>query len=509
MRNGSRASSEKSPVLRNNGIPDIALLFIVAACVVLVFSRTANNFFLLDDGAWLERGKKGGENLKSIFQPVGGIYFEPVLNFIFSMNFLFFKLNPSGYYIFSMYIHLLNCMILYFLFLALFPGNKTGAFLSSALFAVMVAHHQAVFWISAFVHLVSATLYLLTLLLFIQHERTQNKTFYVLCVFSFFLCLLTKESTVSLPLVLAAYGICFQKNNDARAAWKKLLPFLSLSLCYMLFFQLWKGFTFQTKYGGTGFAIGTHFLPILVSSFLEIFLTTLGLVSFAGKYTGMQGFLLNLILAAGILLFALVYAKKGSASNRENGFFAKFFFGLIFFLCSFALFSFFRELLGYGSFHRYRYFYLPSAGFCLSFGYLFSFLWTASLKKTFAGKMLWTSLLISIFYLNVLHTVQAEKYYSAYGDISKTTVQQIGYFIRNRKPAKLYLADFPQIPVLALGEPHIISLVKLYYGSGWNVLYIHASDIKKVFRRNETNIYLIYRNGNIIQYAGGESLPAS
>lgn len=482
----------------------MALLFIVAACVLLVFSRTANNFFLLDDGAWLERGKKAGENLINVSRPVGGEYFEPVLNLIFSVNCFFFKLNPAGYYTFSMGVHLLNSVILYFLFLALFPGNKTGAFLSSMLFAVLYAHHQPVLWISAFVHLVSTMVYLLTFFLFVRYDKTQNQRTYVLCLFSFLLCLLTKESTVSLPLVLLSYTLCFRKYHRDEGTLKKLLPFFFLSLCYILFFQLWKGFTFQTKYGGTGFAVGTHFFPVLASSFLEIFLATLGLVLFAGRYTGTQGFLLNLFLAACILIWILIDAKKKPDVKRENRFTAEFSFGLIFFLCSFALFSFFRELIGYGSFHRYRYFYLPSAGFCLSFGYLFSFLWSASLKKTPAGKLLWASLLAGILYLNILHTVQAEKYYSAYGEISKTTLRQIGYFIQGRKPEKLYLADFPQIPVLAMGAPHIISLVKLYYGARWDVTYIRASDIKKIFRRNETDIYLAYKNGNIFQYADGK-----
>lgn len=461
----------------------------------IIFSPVLDNFFLLDDGQWLERGKSAVEGAGGLFQWVGGgAYFEPVLNCIFAVYFFLFGLHPAGYYAMNIFLHAVNAALVYRFSLVLAPRDRAGACFASLMFVVLYAHHQPVLWIAAFVHLVSAMFLMICFILFAQYARTRRAAYYVLSLAGFVVCLLTKESTVMLPVAMLAYFSFFPGRASNPVKWQSLIPFLILSfLCFS--FYLLRGISWQTKVGGFGYTLGLHFLPALASSWLEILLTTLGAATFFGKPEGERALFLNAALLMLLFVSSIVFSKR--ESELEKIAWKNILFGVLFFFLMLLPFSFFQESAGYGSFHRYRYLYLPSVGFCLSFGCFLSFLMREimRMKKLQWRLLIFAGVVFNILYLNANYVRKAETYYSLYGRTSKNVLNQIGALIADKKPGKLYLIDFPDTPILAMSQPHIISLVRLTYGKEWQVSMLREPEMEKI--PPDKSVRLVYRDGRI------------
>lgn len=488
---------ESGLILRIVRYPDRVISMFLFLFCFFIFSPVLDNYFLLDDGQWLLLGKQVVSNWAGIFEKVGGAYFEPVLNVLFGAAFSLFHFQPSGYYALNVFLHSLNTVLLYSVSRHLSSGDKTGAVFSALLFGVLFAHYQPVLWIAAFVHLISALFVMVCLIFFVRYVRDGKAVHYYSCFAVFLTGLLAKESVIMLPFVLASYFWLFSREKAPSVSWRKLVPFFVLACVYFLCFHS-RGISMQTKHVGFGYVLGFHFFPTLVSCGMEIVLTSMGYVTVFGRSLGKNALGFN--AGALILLFVLSFLYPGKRNGREKAAVLGALFGVMCFFVLLLPFSFFLELRGYGSFHRYRYLYLPSIGFCLSFGHFLSLVMRRVLGES---KLKWCGLILAgvilnISFLNVKYIQIAERHYSMYGKISKRVVGQIGSLIEGTPPAELYLLDFPETPVLAMSKPHIASFVRLFYGEGWSVFMMRKEELKAF--HPDKSVYLVYRNGRVEIY---------
>lgn len=152
--------------------------------------------------------------------PIG--MFRPLLLLTFSFNYLFSGLQPMGYHIINTLLHFLNGILLYHL-LGLLFSNQTNSqkrnaaqglpfalgVLISLLFLSHPLNSEAVVYISSRSDLL---VYLLTVSSFICYLKKRFPATLLL----YALALLTKETALVLPILIAAHIFIFYKNEESR-----------------------------------------------------------------------------------------------------------------------------------------------------------------------------------------------------------------------------------------------------------------------------------------------------
>jgi tetratricopeptide (TPR) repeat protein len=122
------------------------------------------------------------------------------------------------------------------------------AFFTSLIFLAHPLQTQPVNYIIQRAALLAAFFYLSSLVLYMKARSTQRqkrpmwKIYYMVSIFAAVLSMLSKETAVSLPLMVCCYEFCFLKNSE-KFNWKMVSPFLLFLLLVPFVFMPLVGFT--------------------------------------------------------------------------------------------------------------------------------------------------------------------------------------------------------------------------------------------------------------------------
>lgn len=185
-------------------------LAVISAAVFLFYADSFNNFFVWNDWTLIIENflLKGWWNLPEIFasafwKPLLGeppqIY-RPLVLVSFMADLAYWGLNPWGFHLVNLLLHVLNSALGYLLFRLYVPS--TTALMGSVLFASHPIHTGAVTYISGRAELLMTFFLLSGILSFLQSEKYPSRLLYLLSLLLFFLALLTKETAVVFPLLL-------------------------------------------------------------------------------------------------------------------------------------------------------------------------------------------------------------------------------------------------------------------------------------------------------------------
>ena len=197
--------------------------------------------------------------------------------------------NSAGYHVVNVMLHALNALLVWRVLAEL---KVRGAWLAGMIFAVHPVGAASAAWISELKNTLSLAFFLLSLVWYLRSEnvasdgwRVTGKShgvtsrYYWLSLSAFLLALLSKTSTVMLPVVLLACA-WWQRGRVTRGDVWRALPFFALSLCFGLAtvwiqkHQIIAGETVQTenflgRLAGAGMALwfylGKALLPLPLS----------------------------------------------------------------------------------------------------------------------------------------------------------------------------------------------------------------------------------------------------
>lgn len=147
----------------------------------------------------------------------------------YSAYWLLFRLfgeSPLGYHFVNVVLHAFNATLILSLTASLGLSSGAGAF-AALLFLVHPLHVQAVSWMIQLKTLLATSFALLAFLAFLSHLKDGRSKSYVLAVFLFAFSLLSKTSSLFLPLVLTV--VAWPELRDGRIKWARLVPFYTLS----------------------------------------------------------------------------------------------------------------------------------------------------------------------------------------------------------------------------------------------------------------------------------------
>ena len=207
-------------MIARSNIKIIALIVILTS---LVYANSLSNSFVLDDFLVIVYNDfiKSSDNFLSIFSRdylsppseikylgarnigSGESTYRPVVTATYFLDFFLWKLNPFGYHLTNLFLHILNALLLYFL-VCLISKDKRIALVGALLFALHPVNAEAVNVISFREDLLVFLFFISSFILFIRQR------FYIASLGLFLLALLSKEAAVTLPFLLVLYGHCFR-----------------------------------------------------------------------------------------------------------------------------------------------------------------------------------------------------------------------------------------------------------------------------------------------------------
>ncbi len=164
-----------------------------------------SNSAITDNSPWFTAFTKSsfGEDVSV------GRFYRPMQTLSYKIEYSFWGLNPTGYRITNIVLHLLNTCLVFYLLIRL-KVARLLAFGIGVVFAVHPIQIENVSYIAARADVLYLVLCLLVFHFFLTGCR-QHWFGYVVAVFLYILALLTKESSVALAPILFVYAVLYGK----------------------------------------------------------------------------------------------------------------------------------------------------------------------------------------------------------------------------------------------------------------------------------------------------------
>ena len=202
----------------------------VLAAATLIYRRALFGFFVGDDFGWLAfaRFESLGDYASCFFRfNPWGAYRPLSQETFFWLGQKTFGLWPPGFHILSIGAHLTASALVYLLLRRFFDPLRS--LVGTLIYAIHGAHLVSIYWISAFPEPLAGVFSLAALLGFIRFSRNGDRRAYFFSLAAMGLGILSKESVLVLPMVLAAYCLLF-----ARSRLPSTIPHFSISGLYAL-----------------------------------------------------------------------------------------------------------------------------------------------------------------------------------------------------------------------------------------------------------------------------------
>lgn len=334
--------------------------FVLVAVVFLTYHPGLRMGFYLDDYNYLERaGRTDWSNaLVQIFDPrLQTMWYRPLQAIQFFLEFQVFGANPNPYHLMNMGFHALNVLLLYALVWRISRSWRIGI-MSALFFATFPVYASGVNWIGI-VDPLETIFYLLGIWFWWTYLDKRDRWRYVLTLGAFVLALLSKQVSITLPVVLFLIEWLLRREpRTILGLIRRYAPFAVIALGFALV-QYWTGST-HTFAGVFGWQLGTT-MAFILAQYLVLFFFPWGVF---------PSFDLNLVQVGdafsyawatlGILMLAFVAWQKHSR--------------ILVFLGAFALLNLLPVLPF--PFIEHRYLYLPILSAATILALVFEQAWT-------------------------------------------------------------------------------------------------------------------------------------
>jgi hypothetical protein len=308
-------------------------LFIIGAVVLLAFQTSLASGFFLDDWRFLRiAGLSVLENLSIYFDPRQQFqWYRPLHGLEYLLSYRLFDGNAAPVHLARTLLHFASCGLLFVLVKEI-SGKWRIGLVAGLVFAVLHGDSTAVIWI-ADESLYQVFFFLLALCLWWRFLRNESARFYWLSFIAFLLALLSKEASLSLPVLffLMEY-LLNRKEFKWRAVFRRYVAFGVAWTVYFLI-EIYIRLNGTPDWFFEGYKPGIHIFTSLID-YMALVVFPWGLPSPLNY--------LWLILVTGLLVYLVIFKK-----NR-----------VLFFLIISAVLT----ILPFAPFGgtKGRYFYMPS-----------------------------------------------------------------------------------------------------------------------------------------------------
>lgn len=199
------------------------ILLLLSLLVLAIYGNSLNNVFLSDDLAEIVQNPNIGHFSNLLTRPFGFIRL-----LLYWLAFHIGGLNPLPFRLINILFHIGSVSLIFILLNNLY--SKKLAFFVAGIFAVHPAISEAVVWISGGTYPQYSFFFLLSFVAYIFSK--EHKKYYFLAIISFLLAFMSHPQ---MPLALFAVFPLFELSlGNLRKNWSRMIPFLLLSLAYVL-----------------------------------------------------------------------------------------------------------------------------------------------------------------------------------------------------------------------------------------------------------------------------------
>ncbi|MZG31342.1 MAG: tetratricopeptide repeat protein [Nitrospinae bacterium] len=200
-------------------LSSLAIFFLIS----ITYANTLFSPFNFDDQALLQNIKLSGPDRYNSFWP---IQYRHLFYLSFSLNHSLSGLNPLSYHLVNVLFHFLSSATILIIGFKTFSkttkwDTKDVIGLSSIIaftFALNPVNTEAVTYLSGRASGIGGFFFLLALLFFILGSERRSyrfiPLFYSLSLLAFGLALLSKETTITFPIIIVLYDLCFMRNES-------------------------------------------------------------------------------------------------------------------------------------------------------------------------------------------------------------------------------------------------------------------------------------------------------
>ncbi|MBI4648974.1 MAG: tetratricopeptide repeat protein [Bacteroidia bacterium] len=206
----------------------IYVLFgILVVTFIIYFGSLSNDFANYDDNYLIVNNKDirviNAETLGRMFSYQYYGHYYPLTMLSFALEYHFAGLSPVTYHYTNLILHLLNIILVFYLFYLITDRNDIS-FIISALFAVHPMQVESVAWLGARCSVLYAFFFLSSLVSYIQYLRKDRKTIlFIICTLLFIMALMSKSSAIVLPLILLLIDYYFSRKLSIRLVIEKVI----------------------------------------------------------------------------------------------------------------------------------------------------------------------------------------------------------------------------------------------------------------------------------------------
>jgi len=225
------------------------LVFMIAAVSVLTYGDILQYYFTATDTLTLikiNRIESAADIARMFTEPLADIpglelnFFRPISSLSYGIDYAIWKLNPFGYHLTNLTLHVLVSVCIFFLVRDLTGNHQIIPFLAAIIFTTHPTLTANVPAIARRQDIIASVFLLLSMWLFIKSVSRNGfiMPLSLLSIFFYAVSLCTKEIAIILPALVFAYSIVFSEKTISKdvalSAFKKSLPFFLITLAYLI-----------------------------------------------------------------------------------------------------------------------------------------------------------------------------------------------------------------------------------------------------------------------------------
>lgn len=225
--------------MRVSRLIPVASITMLIVLGIAIYANSLTGAFIWDDNSLIVDNSaiKSWSNLADIFTK-GNIstytgktfhIYRPIQMVSYMADYAAWELNPVGYHVTNIVLHISAAILLYLLIMAI-SADKFISFVTSACFLVHPIHTEAVTYISGRADPISAVFAVICILLYVRYAGARGVWHYLPIFLSYLLAILSRENILILPALLLAYNFSFRKKID----WRLLAPLTAIGVMYIV-----------------------------------------------------------------------------------------------------------------------------------------------------------------------------------------------------------------------------------------------------------------------------------
>ena len=249
------------------------IVLLICLFSALAYSNSLGGDFVYDDTDQIVKNRdiRSWDNLKRAFTThvwafrerpdilrasIPLPYYRPVFTVVLTVSYHLFGLWPQGWHLLTLMLHII-CSLSVFNVLLILSGRRAVAAISALLFAVFPLHSESVSWISGMTDPLFGVFFLPAFYWYVKFRKTQRRRFLPLSLGAFLLAAFSKETALSLVVLVFAYeliespisprpgtGSLLRRVKDAAL---RSAPFAAVAMLYMSpRYLVFGGFTWKT-----------------------------------------------------------------------------------------------------------------------------------------------------------------------------------------------------------------------------------------------------------------------